>query len=791
MLTKLKNIQMHVLKIKQKRFLLKAYSFSTIAIFLLIISISSLSFTLYKNTLVNELITSNKTILNKTNILISDTMDQVKNLAYQQSLSTLRFLNQNTESKPYTYKQLQQFSSELQNLKNANSYIHSAYIYINSSKIIISSNIGATPLKQFNDTSWIASYQNNTNTVIWLSNRLPYDDKYKNQQKSLYRFYDSINPVFSLIMPFSSYHDNNSGAIVINIYEEAISKLLSDTHSDYETYLVSNNNTVIAGPDKLLNSSLPEHLFSAIKDYRNVSSHEIYKIDGEECIFVYSPSSLGNNYIVSKIPLAAILKPSNQILQYTYEISLAFLFVSLGLVFLLLIYTYSPIKRLNSMLKGNLIDLTKNNADEVKGIQNAILNLIQDNRDLKALLENNRILIKHRLLTQILQGKLSQTENIGQRLKYMDISFRYSEYSCIILRIGNNSFTYSPLAYKYELTRVSLFTLIQGCVPETLLGYTVDIDDANICLIMNYNYKASESSHILLMMCDDIRSKLKGSEQLLGSLSIGIGKTVNNLEDIPLSFQSAWAATDYAASFGLDQTINYLNISFFEPATPLNFEKSKTELLSPVRIGNRDAAIQVLNGIFKELEAQSVSLEFMQQYFMKTTGDILSLLYDLGVNPPKNNTDIISEFLLLENIHAIKNWTYGFVDHVCQQIYNYRDRKNADLIDKILTYIKENYKRDLSLNQMADEVYMSVPYLSKIFKDYTHETFTEYLTSIRIEASKELLNNTNLKILDISQDVGYTSVQSFIRAFKKQSNMTPSEYRNTIVSSKFKNHTSE
>jgi AraC-like DNA-binding protein len=784
----LRNVHMHVTKIKQKKFFLKAFSFSLIAVFLLIISISSLSFTLYKNALVNELITSNKTMLNKTNILISDTIDQVERLAYQQSLSTLRFLNEDGEGNLYTYKQLQQLSSELLNLKNANSYIHSAYIYINTCNLILTSNVGATPLKLFNDTLWLDNYKDSPETVLWLSNRTPYDDKYKDQQESLSRYYDDVNPVFTLIMPFFSYNNKNSGAIVINIYERAISKLLSDSDSDYETYLVNRSNTVIAGPGYLLNSSLPEDLFSIIEANQVNKGYERYMLDEEECIFVYSPSAFENNYIVSKIPLATILQPSNKILHSIYVISLIFLLIALLLVFLLLIYTYSPIKHLNMILKGNLSDLLKGNSDEVTGIQAAITNLIQDNRDLKALLENNRALIRHRLLTQILQGKLIASEDIDQRLKYMDIHFRYSDYSCIILRIGNSPFTYSPLAYEYELTRVNLFSLIQNCIPESLLGYAVDIDDTNICLIMNYNNDTLELSHILLRMCDRIRGELKASENILGSLSIGIGKIVNTLGSVPTSFQSAWAATDYATSVGLDQTINYSNISFFEPVAPLNFEKSKTELLAPIRIGNRETAIQVLNGIFKELEGQQVSLEFIQQYFMKVTGDILSLLYGLGVTLSKNSTTIISDYISLDNIPSIKMWVHEFIDNVCSQILYNRDNKNADLIDSILTYIKENYRRDLSLNQLADDVYMSVPYLSKIFKDYTHETFTEYLTSVRIEASKELLNNTNLKIIDISQDVGYTSVQSYIRAFKKITNMTPSEYRSSTVCSKFLNN---
>ncbi len=95
-----------------------------------------------------------------------------------------------------------------------------------------------------------------------------------------------------------------------------------------------------------------------------------------------------------------------------------------------------------------------------------------------------------------------------------------------------------------------------------------------------------------------------------------------------------------------------------------------------------------------------------------------------------------------------------------------------------MRFIDANYQTDLSLNAIAEDVYMSVPYLSRLFKEYTNKNFLEYLTEIRMERARELLLYSNKKVNDIALSIGYNNVQSFIRAFKKHFLVPPREYRN-------------
>lgn len=95
----------------------------------------------------------------------------------------------------------------------------------------------------------------------------------------------------------------------------------------------------------------------------------------------------------------------------------------------------------------------------------------------------------------------------------------------------------------------------------------------------------------------------------------------------------------------------------------------------------------------------------------------------------------------------------------------------------VIEYIYRNYRNpDLSLNDIADYVHLSVGYLSGAFKKEVGITLKNYITNMRIEAAKKLMENGNYKIYEICSRVGYHSSQYFSQAFFKEVGMFPTEY---------------
>jgi two-component system response regulator YesN len=92
-------------------------------------------------------------------------------------------------------------------------------------------------------------------------------------------------------------------------------------------------------------------------------------------------------------------------------------------------------------------------------------------------------------------------------------------------------------------------------------------------------------------------------------------------------------------------------------------------------------------------------------------------------------------------------------------------------------YIALNYQNALRLDDIAQYVGLSAPYFSIKFRKCTGKTFIEYLTGVRMEHAKELLTNTNRKVLDIATAVGFQDARHFSRIFKKYTGVLPTEFR--------------
>ncbi|MCQ2012143.1 response regulator [Clostridium butyricum] len=105
---------------------------------------------------------------------------------------------------------------------------------------------------------------------------------------------------------------------------------------------------------------------------------------------------------------------------------------------------------------------------------------------------------------------------------------------------------------------------------------------------------------------------------------------------------------------------------------------------------------------------------------------------------------------------------------------------NITVIKLAKDYIINNYNKNISLKDVADEVYLSQNYLSELFKKEIGEGFYDFLSKYRIKKAKEILLTTNLKVYEIAQMVGYNDSITFGRAFKKITGTTPNNFRNNI-----------
>lgn len=112
-----------------------------------------------------------------------------------------------------------------------------------------------------------------------------------------------------------------------------------------------------------------------------------------------------------------------------------------------------------------------------------------------------------------------------------------------------------------------------------------------------------------------------------------------------------------------------------------------------------------------------------------------------------------------------------------------KNQKPDGVITRAQEFIRQNFRRDLALEEVALKAGISPYYFSKLFKEETGMNFTEYLTGLRIDMAKELLVNRELSIKQVCVDSGYANPNYFSRIFKKWTGITPTEFRDGIQDS--------
>lgn len=134
----------------------------------------------------------------------------------------------------------------------------------------------------------------------------------------------------------------------------------------------------------------------------------------------------------------------------------------------------------------------------------------------------------------------------------------------------------------------------------------------------------------------------------------------------------------------------------------------------------------------------------------------------------KITTQVRAKIILLQFI--LEMWKKGFV------IEN--DTSGRNTVEKeMVSYIQQNFTGKISLREFGEQFHLSEKYISRYFKEHFHITLSQYVTYLRLEHAKQLLQDTDIPVTDVAMQSGYQNVSYFIRSFQKAYAVSPLKYR--------------
>ncbi|TCL42403.1 helix-turn-helix domain-containing protein [Harryflintia acetispora] len=203
------------------------------------------------------------------------------------------------------------------------------------------------------------------------------------------------------------------------------------------------------------------------------------------------------------------------------------------------------------------------------------------------------------------------------------------------------------------------------------------------------------------------------------------------------------------------------------------------EILYRLRAGEREETLAAVDGLLDFWWKSNLS----PQLFCHECLELCYLGLRAAQETGENYLETLGEGYLpheelfrLRGYRQICGWVRGFFGRLCDWLQEVKSRGMHKGVLEAKQYILKNYDKSLTLQELAQAVYMNPTYLSMLFKEQVGTTYIKFLTSVRLEHARELLER-GMKVSAVSSQVGFHDARHFSEVFKKTFGITPDQYK--------------
>lgn len=288
---------------------------------------------------------------------------------------------------------------------------------------------------------------------------------------------------------------------------------------------------------------------------------------------------------------------------------------------------------------------------------------------------------------------------------------------------------------------------------ETLSQITKDLTD-KICHLINYNLK----------------------EEMI----IAIGKTVRENNLLNQAYDSSMETMDNRFFCTDGKILHYKNKTIKRYSID-DLYTIQEGIIESIHKSDRKVMNDKLESYFKILKDVTYgNREATISYCLGTVISIKKSLEIIDINLQVLDFDdqtFLKDIHTLVSFYKLSKWISSFLDVIYNELTNIRDNQIHPEIQKIKSYIHENYSKNIKLQDLADIVYLHPNYISGHFKKLTGHTFKDYLTGVRMAEAEKIFLTSDLKVYEIAEKVGFTDYRHFSVVFKKRFGISPRDFR--------------
>lgn len=260
------------------------------------------------------------------------------------------------------------------------------------------------------------------------------------------------------------------------------------------------------------------------------------------------------------------------------------------------------------------------------------------------------------------------------------------------------------------------------------------------------------------------------------------GAAVNSLMSLKHSYASAKETVQYKFFRHTQPILLYSDIAGIDLKYVHISDEVYRTIIEAIEENNGNGLMSAIDRLFAEFHKKVVSQEAIKAVTIQCVHSVLNTIRSMEGDEKQ-----------LASLIPIMNWQdHNITWEELRALFETFARESAELIQrlyqiyggggiyKIKSYVDKNFHENLNLKNIANQFYMNSAYLGQVFRKSYGMYFNDYLLQLRITEAKKLLRQTDLRIYEIAEQVGFKNADYFVTQFEKLERMTPTEYRGRI-----------
>ncbi|WP_239625727.1 response regulator [Paenibacillus sp. H1-7] len=448
---------------------------------------------------------------------------------------------------------------------------------------------------------------------------------------------------------------------------------------------------------------------------------------------------------------------------------------------------YEDFKCAQSAVKLNVNDYLSKPAslDDIERVLQETVSKIRkreaaekEDKELRELLETNLQITKKQIVKGLLEPEFYHTPVFRKVSDYLKIDLSGNYFTVLLIEFfikRERSFKPSDLS----LFAYAVNNIVNELTQDKQGVYVADIQ-RNVITVIIATPSRVKKERVMVLVKQMAEEMLAHIDQYL-KLQVGaaIGPVTDHIADIPKSYSAAFDLLAERNNMPGRQLISAEDLMGLPKPAARRPMINYQALADAVMAGQSELAEEKIIELGESLHGGTApSVSVLREFAIDIVGILALALHDHGLQfeDIHAGSNMYKELEQLYSVSDFTGWLRDLLLPICETMNRRGSQKHRKTIDFIMRYVQQHYADDITLDVLAEKVYLTRNYLSQIFKQETGENYNSYLTRIRMEKAKELMLGGNYKIFEISGMVGYKNHAYFSQLFKKYSGLNPSEF---------------